>query len=695
MSTYISTKLQAHSRILNLKKFLKNWNQKYFSTDKNPDISEAARDKLKRELEELEQKYPEFITTDSPTQRVGAPLTGKLPKIPHKTQKFSLADVFTLIELKEWQERVKKFALMEKLEYFCELKIDGLNITAWYEKGKFVRALTRGNGKIGEDVSHAIRTIPSLPLQLTEPIDIEISGEVFLPKQAFEKVNAKIREQNLILKKQDKKELSEFANPRNAAAGTVRQLDPKISAQRNLEIFFYSIGENNLPNPPQTQAEVLTRLKKLDFLTAPFFELKINLTGVENLFKKLEKQRDDFWFEIDGMVIKINSLSQQTKMGATAKALRSMIAFKFPAAQSSTIVEAIEVQVGRTGVLTPVALLRPVAVAGTTVSRATLHNFDEIERKDVRINDTVVIQKAGDIIPEVVAVITDLRQPNSPKFQLPKKCPVCDSKIIRIADEVAFRCANTNCAAVHREMLEHFVSKNALDIEGLGPKVIEALLENNLVKDCADFFRLTKEELLTLPLFKKQRADNLLTTLNKAKKVLLRKLLFSFGIRFVGEVAAAAIENIFYLHSQSKINNQQSTINLAKFSKWATEQSLQDWLEIEGIGEKVAESLINWFQEKRNLDLLKKLEKTGVEIQPEELAPQKLAGKNFVITGTLVNHSRQGMKDLIKKLGGRVSSVVSAKTDFLLAGEKTGSKLKKARELGVRVLTEKEFDIRP
>ncbi|MCF7845936.1 MAG: NAD-dependent DNA ligase LigA [Candidatus Peribacteraceae bacterium] len=675
---------QAEERIKKLKTWLKNWNQEYFSGSGDVEVSESARDRLKRELEELEAEFPQFVTPDSPTRRVGAPLSGRLPKVAHKTRKMSLADVFSIEELLEWEERIRKFVPSQKIEYFCELKIDGLNVAVWYEQGEFVRAITRGDGVIGEDITHTIRTIKNLPMHLPEKIDLEVSGEVFLAKKDFENINSEIREKNKILEKKGNRLIAEFANPRNAAAGSVRQLDPAIAASRNLQIFFYTLGENSLQKPPAKQSAVLEFFAKIGLPVSPYHKLVAEISDIGKLFQKWGSEREKLEFDIDGVVVKVNSLAQQAQMGATAKTPRGMIALKFPAEQVSTVVESVEIQVGRTGVLTPVAILRPVAVAGTTVGRATLHNFDEIEKKDVRVGDTVVIQKAGDIIPEVISVISDLRPSDSQKIARPKVCPVCGSKVEKIEGEVALRCPNPSCGAIHFEMLQHFVSKSALDIDGLGEKVIAELIDQNLVEDAADLFLLTRDELLELSLFQEKRADNLIKSLQAAKKVHLEKLLFGLGIRFVGEVAAAAVAAEFLVSG--------SELRVQKFAEWAQEQKIENWVEIEGVGEKVAESLRDWFADQGNLKLLTKLEQVGVGIiHEEEKKPQKLAGKTFVVTGTLENFSRQGIKDTIKKFGGKVASSISAKTDFLVAGENAGSKLKKAEELKVKVLSEEDF----
>jgi len=675
---------QAQERIKKLKSWLLDWNKKYFSGEEGEnEISESARDRLKRELEELEKNFSQFASPDSPTQRVGAPLSGRLPKILHKTRKMSLADVFTIAELQDWEERIQKFTPREKLEYFCELKIDGLNVAVWYEKGEFVRAITRGDGSIGEDISHSIRTITDLPMELSFKTNLEISGEVFLTKKDFKKINSDICAKNEKLQEAGKKEFSVFANPRNAAAGSVRQLNPAIAAGRNLRIFFYTLGENSLENPPKKQSEVLDFFAKIGLPVSPFHRLVPEISAIEKLFRKWGNERKKLPFDIDGIVVKVNSLDQQAKMGFTAKSPRGMIALKFPAEQVSTVVQDLEIQVGRTGALTPVAILRPVAVAGSIVGRATLHNFDEIEKKDVRVGDTVVIQKAGDIIPEVISVIHKLRPKNSQKIPRPKVCPVCRSPVQKILGEVAIRCPNLNCGAIHFEKFRHFVSKLALDIDGLGEKMIAELLDKNLIEDVADLFLLQRDELLSLPFFQEKRADNLILSLAKAKRCRLEKLLFGFGIRFAGEVAAAAIVTEFEVRN--------SKFELGEFFKWACAQKIENWAEIEGVGEKVAESLVDWFADSVNLKLLKKLQSVGIEIFTEKKVIRKLGGKTFVVTGSLENFSRVGAKDVIKKFGGKVSSSISVKTDFLVAGENAGSKLKKAGELGIKVLSEDQF----
>jgi DNA ligase (NAD+) len=677
-------KKQAQERIAKLKQWLTDWNQQYFGVENQAEVSEGARDQLKKELIELETQFPEFRMPDSPTQRVGAPLSGKLPKVTHKTRKMSLADVFTEQELADWEERIQKLVPGEKVEYLCELKIDGLNVALWYEKGIFQKAVTRGDGVVGEDITHTIRTIPAIPLTLTESVTIEVSGEVFMPRAAFQSLNEGLRIKNKELSTAGKKEVELFANPRNAAAGSVRQLDPSIAAERELAMFFYALGEHDLAASPQTQSEVLEYLEKLGLPVSPYREITANPAAVLQLAERWKDQRDSLSFDVDGVVVKVNSLVQQERMGATAKCPRGMIAYKFPAEQTSTVVEDIQIQVGRTGALTPVAHLRPVLVAGSTVSRATLHNADEIAKKDVRIGDTVILQKAGDIIPEVVSVITELRTGSEKKFVFPTKCPVCDTPAVRAEGEVAYRCPNSQCGAIHQEMFEHFISKGALDIDGLGPKVIETLIEASLIEDVADLFTLAEGDLLELPLFQDRRATNLLLALEQAKTVPLARLIFGLGIRFVGEVAATDVAEEYRI--------QNTEYSLAGFIHWAQDLQLEGWAEIDGVGEKVAKSLFDWLHDSHNLELLAKLEKVGVTLKKEERAAQRLDGLTFVVTGTLEKYSRQGIKDTIKKYGGKVSGSISAQTDYLVAGASAGSKLKKAEELGVKVLSEVEFE---
>ena len=669
-------------RIAKLHTFLRAWDYQYF-IENNTTISEAARDQLKRELIQLEAHYPESITKDSPTQRIGAPLVGRLPKVPHLSRKFSLADAFTVEDLTEWARRAAEFVPGEPIEYFCEMKIDGLNVSLIYEHGTLIRALTRGDGTMGEDVTHTIRTIASLPLQLTEPHTCEITGEVFLPRQALTRINADIAEENHILRAKGNKEIEPFANPRNAAAGTVRQLDPTIAAGRGLMMFCYGLSSDfSLP----TQSAVLAQLSTWGLPVSPYHRLVTRIEDISAVSAEWKILRTTLPFDIDGLVIKINNLQQQERMGYTAKSPRSHIAFKFPAEQTSTIIQDIILQVGRTGAITPVALLRPVLLAGSTVSRATLHNSDEIARKDVRIGDTVVVQKAGDIIPEVVQVLTDLRPEGAKPYVMHLSCPSCGSTLTRPEGDAIYRCTSPSCGAQHLERLRHFASKHALDIAGLGDKVVAQLLENNLIEDAADFFTLNQGDLAALPLFQDKKSDNLIAALAKAKTTTLARLIFGLGIRLVGEVSAEDIARAWY--ATHPIAN-----TLTAWITWAEAQTTADWQHIEGIGATVADSLVAYLAEERTRHLLQKLASVGITLIPPEAPTASLvSGTTFVITGTLQRYSRQGAKDLIKRLGGRTQESVSAQTTYVLAGEAAGTKLKKAEELGIKILTEEEFE---
>ncbi len=699
-------KLEAQERIQKLKEWLKKWNYDYFVLDKS-DISEAARDQIKKELTDLEKESPEFITPDSPTQRVGSVLSGKFAKIKHITPKQSLSDVFSDEELTDWEERIQKLVPGEKLDYISELKLDGLNLSLIYEKGKLYKAVTRGNGVFGEDVTHTVRTMKTVPLELFEvdglkledyPV-VEVSGEVFMSKDNLKKINAEGEQQ--------------FANPRNAAAGTVRQLDPAIAARRNLEMYFYSIklpDESSIKDPV-THKESLELLQKLGLRVNKFFVHDTSLDPILKNMKKWEGKRDDLPYEIDGLVIKINQIRHQNLMGSTAKSPRWAVAYKFPAEQSTSQILDIEVQVGRTGALTPVAILKPTSIAGSTVSRATLHNADEIERKDVRVGDTVVIQKAGDIIPEVVEVLTDLRTGKEEQYKFPTTCPVCNGEIDRPEGEVISRCANPDCFAIHQHQLEHFVSRKAFDIDGLGEKVTEQLINEKLIEDAADFFTLKYEDLIQLEFFKDKKAQNLLDSVEKAKIITLQRFIFALGIRYVGEETADLIANRLHLKTheievkeeqkrdqmvlfeqESKVKKMEAT-DVEDFITELHKLSLEDLNEVEGIGGKVAEAIYNWFHEEKNIHYLQKFQHVGIKLTVENQKERsnKLKDLTFVITGTLPTMSRDKAKDLIKQNNGKATATVSKKTDYLLAGSEPGSKYEKAEKLGVKIIGEEEF----
>lgn len=659
---------QAKERIEKLRQEIRERNYEYFVLDQSK-VSEAVRDSLKKELLELENQFPDLITEDSPTRRVGSVLSGRFDKVTHKTRKWSLMDVFSEKEVAEWGERLTRFLPGEVLDFVCELKIDGLNVTVWYEEGKLVKALTRGNGKEGEDITHTVRTIQSLPLVLEEPVDLEVSGEVFMSKKSFFKLG------------------DEFANPRNAAAGSVRQLDPKVAAKRELDIFFYALGENNLKNPPKNQVELFALFKRLGLKANKKFEHKKRMEEVVKFCHYWTEHRDGLEYEIDGIVIKVNDFEKRARLGYTGKAPRYAVAYKFPAEQATSEVLDIFVQIGRTGALTPVAALRPTLVAGSTVSRATLHNEDEIKRKDVRIGDTVIIQKAGDVIPEVVEVLKNMRTGKEKEFVFPTVCPACGGDVTRPAGEAVARCQNRDCYAVKRRSLMHFVSRGALNIDGLGDKIIDQLLEAGMVRDVADLFTLTKEDFLSLDLFQEKRAENTINAISAAKNQPLFRLIFALGIRHVGEQASELIADFF----ENKMALQEITPKtLGEFARFVFKE---EWEGIDGVGEIVAGSIYDWFKHEENQEFLKKLEKNGVSIIESTKSPlqnQTLKGKTFVLTGTL-SLSRDEAKQLIKKRGGQVSSSVSQNTDYVIAGDNPGSKLAKAEALNIAILDENSF----
>lgn len=656
---------QAKERIDKLKDKIRELNHHYFVLNESP-VSEAVRDSLKRELIDLEKEFPELVTEDSPSQRVGSVLSGRFAKVKHKTRKWSLQDAFSDEHIMEWGARISKLLPGEKIEFVCELKIDGLNVTLWYEKGKLARAITRGNGTEGEDITHTIRTIKSVPLMLQQPIDVEVSGEVFMPKASFEKIK------------------DDFVNPRNAAAGTVRQLDPEVAAKRDLDMFFYSLGQNTLESQPKTQEELLKTLMALGLKVNTKFEQRGSIEEVIEFCHSWTDARKKQDYDVDGIVIKVNDLDQHRRLGYTGKAPRYALAYKFPAEQATSRVLDIVIQVGRTGALTPVAHLEPTFVDGSTVSRATLHNENEIRRKGVKIGDSVIIQKAGDIIPEVVEVLTDLRTGKEVEFVFPVQCPVCESAVERPEGEAITRCTNANCFAVERERMIHFVSRGAFNVDGLGEKIIDQLIDAGLASDGADLFSLTEDDFLTLDLFKETRATKVVEALKKARKVSLPRFIFALGIRHIGEQSSELVAD--YIEQK---NCSQGELNPTIVGEIAQKVTMEEWIDIEGIGEKVGQSIHAWFQNSDHLHILEKLETHGIQFTQSEKAntPQTLAGKTFVVTGTL-SKPRDEIKAVIKAHGGHVSGSVSAKTDYLVAGENAGSKYDRAVKLEVPILDE-------
>lgn len=719
------TKEEIKKRIEKLSKEIDRLRYLYHVKD-DPAISDTVYESLMKELVDLEKKHPELKLATSPSQRIGGEVLDKFDKVSHKNKQWSFDDIFDFEGLEKWEEKVlrlwnKQQPTSDKkslfrvaddmpLQYACELKIDGLKIILNYKKGKLVQAATRGDGVIGENVTANIRTIKSIPLELSEEIDLVAVGEIWLGKKELEKIN----------KDRKKNSEAEFANARNAAAGSIRQLDTSVAASRNLDAFIYDVDYIRLRNrnlEPKTQIDELEKLERLGFKVNPHFKLCKDIEEIEKFYQKWIRQKDKEDYEIDGMVIKINSRNVQEALGYTGKSPRWGVAYKFPAERTTTKIENIIVQVGRTGALTPVAHLTPVRVAGSLVSRATLHNEDEIRRLDIRIGDTVVIQKAGDIIPEVVDVVKNLRTGKEKKFQMFKKCPVCGGDVRRQAIDsnrqetrgkrqeknnktlshisndmslemsAAHYCINPKCFAVETKKIIHFISKKGFNIEGLGDKIIEQLVQEGLISDFADIFELKKGDLETLERFAEKSADNLVEAIKNSKKIKLKKFLFSLGIRYIGEETATLVSNQAGFVTKGKITNLRYLADY--FSKVDEEK----WEEIDGIGKKAAESLAKWFATDKNLELLRRMDQLGIIIvvSKKDKSSHKLKEKTFVLTGKLPNFTREQIKDMIRKEGGKISSSISKKTDYLIAGHSPGSKYQKAQKLGVRVVDEKKF----
>ena len=620
----------------------------------------------------LEEQYPELITPDSPTQRVAGEPLPSFKKVIHKVPQWSFNDAFSPEEMKEFDLRIKRF-LKPKFgdvspTYVCELKIDGLKIILEYEKGLLKTAATRGNGKVGEDVTQNVRTIQSVPLKLKSPENIIVEGEVWMSKKVLVDLN----------KKQKEKGEELYANPRNLAAGTIRQLDSRIVAERKLNCFIYDIASSK--EIPDAQAEELKRLKELGFSVNKNWELHKNIDEVILYWKEwqMKSKQEDFWF--DGVVVKVNEKKYQDELGYTGKAPRFAIAFKFAAEQVTTIVEDVVFQVGRTGVVTPVAHLKPVSVAGSTVSRATLHNEDEIKRLDLRIGDTVILQKAGDVIPDIVKVLKELRTSKQKVFIMPKNCPVCDTLLQKksIGDKkemsAAYYCENKKCPAKDRRKLYYFTSKNAFDIDGLGPKIVDLLMDNDLLAEADDIFTLKKGDLLALPRFGELSADNLIEAIEKSKNVELHRLIVALSIPQVGEETAYDIANNF------------RSIEKLRAVKYEELESMK------GVGPIVARSIVEWFKDKHNQKFVDRLLPLLKIIAPKNNTGVKpLSGKTFVLTGTLEGMSRDEAKKKIKELGGDVSSAVSKNTSYVVVGDNPGSKLDEANKLNIEVLNEEGF----
>lgn len=653
-------------RVEKIRSELQLHNYRYHVLD-DPSISDEEYDRLLRELEELEAQYPELVTPDSPTQRVGAAPSTRFLPVNHIQPLMGLGNAFAEEELLAFQERVEK-QVSEPISYVCELKIDGLSVSLDYEDGIFVRGATRGDGLVGEDITANLRTVRSLPLRLNDPVSINVRGEVFINRHDFEIFN------------QERERLGEslFANPRNAAAGSLRQLDPKATAQRPLDIFLFGVGQSeNLG--VKTQSEALAYLRHLGLKTNPHSKECRSFAEVLEFVRTWQDktQRGSLPYDIDGVVVKVNELAVQRSLGATARSPRWAIAYKFPAEQVVTRVVNISVQVGRTGALTPLAELKPVLVAGSTVSRATLHNEDIVRERDIRIGDYVVLQKAGDVIPEIVRSLPERRDGSEVPFQMPKACPACGSHVVREQGEAVTRCVNGQCPAQRIEKLVHFASKGALDIDGLGPAGVVQLVEAGLVKSPVDLYGLKKDDLLGLERFGEKSAENLLASIEESKTQPMARVLFGLGIRLVGAEVAREVA--------AHTGSFEGLLRLSK----------EELLEIPGVGDKIAQSLLDYFADPENQALVEGLLAHGLAAPTEQESStqqeQVLKGHTFVVTGKLEGFTRSAIEDFLRTLGANVTSSVSKQTTYLVAGPGGGSKLTKANDLGIPVLSETEL----
>ncbi|MBI4644553.1 MAG: NAD-dependent DNA ligase LigA [Deltaproteobacteria bacterium] len=657
------------SRIKELREQLHYHNYRYYVLD-NPVISDAEYDRLLQELEKLEEKYPELVTPDSPTQRVGAAPLEKFESLRHRQPMLSLENAFSEADAREFDERLKRFLrTTEDFHYVVEPKMDGCAVELVYERGRFTVGSTRGDGIRGENVTQNLKTIHTIPLQMLGkeapvPELLEVRGEVYMDLGEFEKLN----------REREGRGEAAFANPRNAAAGSLRQLDPAITAARPLKIYCYGVGEVKGASF-KTHWDILENLKKWGFRVNPLIETCRGIDAAIAYHHRIEHQRHGLPYEIDGVVIKVDSLALQERLGTKARSPRWALAYKFAATQETTRVLDIAVNVGRTGAVTPMAVMEPVEVGGVTVSRATLHNEDEVARKDVRVGDTVLIQRAGDVIPEVVKVIIEERPPGAAPFQMPQNCPVCDTPLVRPAGEKVTRCPNPDCFGASTRGIMHFASKAGMDIDGLGEKIILQLVNAGLVKDVSDLYHLTEGDLVPLERFAEKSAQNIINAIQGSKNPPFWRLINALGIRFVGEATAQLLAQHF-----------QTLEGLMAAGE-------EDLLQVEGVGPQVAGSIREYFDNPRNRELITKLKEAGVKEQPPEArAAGPLAGKTFVFTGGLAHFSREEAKALVTARGGKVSSSVSAKTDYVVAGADPGSKYAKARELGVTILTEAEFE---
>ena len=661
-------KNKAKEEIAKLRKQLEIWSNKYYDED-NPEVSDYEYDMTMNKLKELEKEFPDLITKDSLTQKVGGHVKEGFEKVEHEVPMQSLQDIFSFSELEEFKERVYKSAKEnqfkeEEVKFVVETKIDGLSASLEYKEGKFVRGATRGNGLIGEDVTENLKTIKSIPKELSEPINIIVRGEVFIGKKEFEKMN-------------EERELNEektFANARNAAAGSLRQLDKKIAKQRPLDIYIFNVQKIE-GKEFESHYEELNYLKKLGFNVNPVLVSCNNIPEAIEAIKKIGDDREELTFGIDGAVIKVDNLKLREKMGATSKVPRWAIAYKYPPEKKETKLEDIICQVGRTGAITPMAILNPVKVAGSTISKTTLHNEDFIKEKDIRVGDTIVVQKAGDVIPEILEVKKEKRKGTEEIFEMPKVCPVCGAPVIREEGEAVSRCIGIECPAKLIRNIIHFVSRDCMNIDGLGDKIIEQLIDKKLISNIADIYFLEFEDIATLKKNGKKFTQNLIDAINNSKNNDLYRLIAALGIRHIGVKAAKTLARKY----KTMENLMQASIESLAMTN--------------DIGEISANSLYEFFRQEQTIDLISKLKQAGVNmnaIETEDI-DDKFEGKTFVLTGSLEQFSRKEASDLIEKHGGKVSSSVSKKTDYVLAGEEAGSKLTKAQSLGIEIITEEQF----
>ncbi|MGZ7065781.1 MAG: NAD-dependent DNA ligase LigA [Candidatus Aminicenantales bacterium] len=653
---------KAKARAEKLRREILGHEKKYY-VDNDPQISDAEFDKLVRELKDLEARFPDLVTPESPTQRVGEKPVEGFATVTHRTPMLSIDNVYNEEELREFEDRIRKLLPAQSVEYVAELKIDGLGISVVYRGGKFAQAVTRGDGVRGDDVTGNVKTLKSLPLVIDARQEVEARGEVYLPFESFRAINRDREEKGEAL----------FANPRNAAAGSIRLLDPREVASRNLSVFLYYLFIDGREEP--TQWGALQKLKRLGFKTNPHSRLCHTIDEVLAYFKEWAEKRDRLDYDADGIVIKVNAAAQRETLGFTAKSPRWAVSFKFPARQATTRVKDIVIQVGRTGALTPVAVLEPVKLSGTTISRSTLHNEEELRRKDVRVGDHVLIERSGDVIPQVVSVMKDRRTGREKPFAWPSRCPACGSAVFKPEGEVISRCVNPSCPAKVRESILHFAGRRAMDIDGLGEALVDQLLGAKLVRAIPDLYDLTRDSLVELERMGPKSSDNLLDEIGKSKARDLGRIIFALGIRHVGERMAQVLAAHFKsLHALAE----------------AGEEGL---MKVEDVGPKVAESIRFFFAQPENRELIRRLKNAGLNMSARErgAARQPLEGQTFVITGTLSGFTREEAQERLEGLGAKVASSVSKNTTSLVAGESPGSKLDKARELGVKIIGEEDF----